>query len=457
MPEWAKWSAVAAILLALSSATFLYFQRLESRSDASLEVVPLTGMAGIENDPAFSPDGNQVAFTLGNAGNGKSGIYTTLIGGEKALQLTNDSGDCCPTWSPDGRSIAFVRHVPKGYVIDVLPALGGTPRTAHFAEGELREHISMPLNISWSPDGQHLAASTLSEAQNQRAITLISLAGGPGRTITSPPPEYSDWCATFSPDGKFIAFLRSSGPGLVDDLYVVAVSGGEPKRLTFDRREMGGAPTWTPDSREIIFPSTRSGLPSLWRIPASGGMPARVQGVGISAFGPAIALRANRLAYVDGQYAVDLWMVQLADPKHAAHGEQLILASKGQTGLAHISPDSRKVVFESTRSGYPEIWTANTDGSDPVQLTFLTGTSGTPRWSYDGRSVAFDYRPGDHSEIDVVEVAGGSPRTLRTVPGADNTVPSWSRDGKWIYFSSNRGNEATHVWKLPYPSVLPSS
>jgi hypothetical protein len=72
-----------------------------------------------------------------------------------------------------------------------------------------------------------------------------------------------------------------------------------------------------------------------------------------------------------------------------------------------------------------------------------------PRWSNDGRSVAFDYRPDQHSEIYRVDVSGGPPRFIPTIPGADNVVPSWSRDGKWIYFSSNRGNEPNQIWKVP--------
>ena len=84
-----------------------------------------------------------------------------------------------------------------------------------------------------------------------------------------------------------------------------------------------------------------------------------------------------------------------------------------------------------------------------MQLTFLKGVAGTPRWSNDGRSVAFDFRPNQHSEIYKVDLSGGPPRFIPTIPGADNVVPSWSRDGKWIYFSSNRGNEPNQIWKVP--------
>ena len=146
---------------------------------------------------------------------------------------------------------------------------------------------------------------------------------------------------------------------------------------------------------------------------------------------------------------INLWKVMLANARRTLGPPRLILSSNGYVALPSYSPDGRKLAFESTQSGYHEIWAAGSDGSNPAQLTFLNGMSGTPRWSNDGRSVAFDYRPGQHSEVYVVDVSGGPPRFVPTIPGADNVVPSWSRDGKWIYFSSNRGKEPNQIWKAP--------
>jgi Tol biopolymer transport system component len=181
-------------------------------------------------------------------------------------------------------------------------------------------------------------------------------------------------------------------------------------------------------------------------------VPSRIEGAGTSVFSPAVALKNQRLAYVNMFAQVNLWKVPLSDAKHIAQAPQLLLTTKGETSLSYFSPDGRKLAFESTQSGYREIWTVNNDGSNPSQLTFLNRESGTPRWSRDGRFIAFDYRPADHSEIYMVEVPGGAPHVFPTIRGADNTEPNFSHDGQWLYFSSNRGNETTQLWEAPYPS-----
>jgi Tol biopolymer transport system component len=112
------------------------------------------------------------------------------------------------------------------------------------------------------------------------------------------------------------------------------------------------------------------------------------------------------------------------------------------------SPDGRRIVFASDRSGSTEIWVCESDGSNPLQLTSFGGPlAGTPRWSPDGRQIAFDARPGGRAAIYVVSVQGGRPRRLTT--GASNDVtPSWSRDGKWIYFASDRTG-SWQAWRMP--------
>src|ERR1700756_1809370 len=166
---WAVFAVAAAGLLFTLHAWRLTRSPLPSQPP-SIEVVPLVALHGSQGSPAFSPDGNQVAF--GEYEGEDGAIYTTLIGGDKPLRLTVKSGVCCPTWSPDNRQIAFMRFLEKGFSINVVSALGGAEKTLYTAEYGLR---GMCADLDWSPDGKWLAfAEPWMNSYNLR-ISLISL------------------------------------------------------------------------------------------------------------------------------------------------------------------------------------------------------------------------------------------------------------------------------------------
>jgi hypothetical protein len=124
-----------------------------------------------------------------------------------------------------------------------------------------------------------------------------------------------------------------------------------------------------------------------------------------------------------------------------------ILDSGGLDHGPQFSPDGRRIVFASDRSGSREIWVADADGRNSVQLTrmgvFLTGT---PRWSPDGRRIVFDSYPDGPGDIFVVSANGGGLKRITNAPSSE-AVPSWSPDGRWIYFASDRTGE-WQVWKI---------
>ena len=112
------------------------------------------------------------------------------------------------------------------------------------------------------------------------------------------------------------------------------------------------------------------------------------------------------------------------------------------------SPDGKRVVFASTRSGVVEIWVCNSDGGNPMQVThFDSGFSGSPRWSPDGGSIAFDHEGNQGWRIFVIANDGSEVRKL-TADDTTENIPSWSADGKWIYYASNRTGRF-EVWKAP--------
>jgi Tol biopolymer transport system component/DNA-binding winged helix-turn-helix (wHTH) protein len=447
--KWSLFLLLLVLALVLAGIAGWWFFPRAKESASVVEIVPLTGITGKQRLPSFSPDGSQVTFKLTRDSKARNGLYTALVGGDKLLQLTDDPGDCCPVWSPDGQAVAFSRNSEKGLDIYTVSPLGGTPRKLYArSPGELYAYSPTGDQLlAWSPDGKLLAFSA-TNSEGRSAITLLSLADHSTRHLTYPPVEHFDSQPSFSPDGKRMVFVRTSSPGAVDDLFLIHIDGGVPKRLTFDNREIYGPPAWTEGGKDLIFSSARAGLQSLWRLPVAGGDPRLVAEASTNAYYPAISTKSHRLAYTRSIDNHNIWQLTLKDRTHGQGKASMMIAAQGNGTHPQFSPNGTKIAFESDRSGYPEIWVCNRDGSDPAQITSMRGLAGTPRWSPDGRSLAFDFRPKDHSEIYVVEVPGGAPRQMTTVPGANNVVPSWSRDGQWIYFASKGGGKDFQVWKV---------
>ena len=415
-----------------------------NRTEAPLppiEVVPLVGLPGFESEPAFSPDGNQVAFSISRAGKFRD-LHDDGRGREVAApnkQFWRLLSGVVTGW-PTGR---FFRYSAEGVTVYVIPALGGTEHRLYSAPRGFYFR-----SLDWSPDGKVLAFTESHADRTHTWIALLSLSDSTTRRLTSPSDQELDYGPAFSPDGSTVAFVRGIVAGVVADLYVVSAAGGAPKRLTHDNTWLWPPPSWTPDGRDIVFSSRRGGLASLWRISALGGTPRPVVGVGGNAFSPSISRKGNQLVYQEMDAKNSIWRLNLRDKKDRQGPPAAVISAKGPNlARPHFSPDGKKIAFESDRFGYPEIWACDNDGSNCGQLTSLHGTAGAASWSPDGRYIAFEYRPKEHSEVYLLEVGGGLPRLLATLPGADNGGPNWSRDGKWIYFYSDRGG-SVQLWKI---------
>jgi Tol biopolymer transport system component len=114
-----------------------------------------------------------------------------------------------------------------------------------------------------------------------------------------------------------------------------------------------------------------------------------------------------------------------------------------------ISPDGSKIAFESNRTGSREVWVCDSDGSNAVQLTsFGINGTGTPRWSPDGKLIAFDSLVTGEHNIYLVDPQGGIPQKLE-IDIHGNSLPGWSHDGSWIYFTNGDDANRPSVWKVP--------
>jgi Tol biopolymer transport system component len=310
-----------------------------------------------------------------------------------------------------------------------------------------QRHTAYRLHLDWSPDGKLLAVADKADPADPFGIFLLSIETGERRRITAPQASsIGDTGPAFSPDGRTLAFRRSINAS-VNDIYVVPVTGGEPKRLTFDQRFTSNH-AWTPDGRELIFSSTRAGIKSLWRVPASGGAAKQISSVGQGAYYIAVSRKGHYLAYSRWFADTNIWRLAIGTGVKPAPEPEELISSTWEERSAQYSPDGARIAFRSDRSGNNEIWVCDASGSNALQLTSFGGPlTGTPRWSPDGKNLAFDSRPEGNSVIYTISALGGVPRRI-TTSDSDGAVPSWSHDGKWIYFASSR-TDGLQVWKIP--------
>ncbi len=449
----AKFPSMAHLLVALVAIVGVglaavvglrYFRNLPKGPPPRL--VPITGLPGIKADPALSPDGTEIAFVWDAGKSDHPSIYRKLIGAGGLLRLTTSPGfDSSPAWSPDGRFIAFYRGAPQGNGYYLVPALGGPERRL------AASYSTFGQSLDWSPDGKFLAVTDSASPQAAPGILLISVESGEVRSLTSRANEYFASPA-FSPDGTNIAFAH--GPEFLSyDVYVAGVSGGEPRRLTFDKQVVSGL-SWTADGSAIVYSSNRAGIFRLWKVSISGSVPEPLPGAGEDAFSPRISRRGDRLVYERLKTDTSTWRVPGPHGKTSSGTPQRLIWAARFNAEAAYSSDGKRIAFSSDRFGTLEIWVCDSDGQNPVQLTSLgRANPGSPRWSPDGRQIAFDARPEGNPDIFIISSEGGSPRRLTSGP-ADNIVPTWSRDGKWVYFTSNRSG-TDQLWKVPVEGGQP--
>jgi Tol biopolymer transport system component/DNA-binding winged helix-turn-helix (wHTH) protein len=457
-PLFATKFLVALALPAILAAGFLGYRALSDRARhtaitparstfSNMRITQLTSLPGSYWNPVFSPDGRQIAYFWDGGNRGRGDLYVQLIGGQKPLRLTHTTTGsvCCADWSPDGQQIVFGRCDDNGGSIFVIPALGGSERKL--------TDVVCPWGhagfAQWTADGKSLVFLDRCTPDAPRGIVVFSLQTGEKRCLHSPPAgdtEDNDDCnLVLSPDQKTVAFHRSSSSSGFTEIYTVAFSGGNLRQLTNEYFGTAWTLMWSPDGKYITFEPARDRMA---RVAASGG-PVEFEAVYPKIGAPSRDYR--RVAYVEPspvwRESPAVWRVKLADAGGKVVSQDRILVSAGGgDDSAQLSPDEHQLVFVSMRSGANEIWRSNADGSDPLQLTsFNHGHLGTPRWSPDGKFVAFDRNKASHGQIYLVDSEGRNLHAL-TSGNYDNVVPSWSRNGKGVYFASDRTGD-WQVWR----------
>jgi Tol biopolymer transport system component/C-terminal processing protease CtpA/Prc len=386
----------------------------------------------------YAPDGRTIFFGL------RGDIWRAPAEGGEAVRITlHEANDIRPRVSPDGTKVAFSSKRSGNYDIWIMPVEGGTPRQLTF-------HEASDLVSDWSPDG----ATILFYSNREGSFDLYTIPaeGGTPRRLT-----YDGGVqGRFSPDGRTIVYVRGAVALTMKqyrgssnfDVYTVPVEGGTPTRLTktpWNERD----PIFSAGGDWVYYAAEAGKSYEIHKIPAAGGEAVKVCDSQGDATGLALSPDGKKILFQEGfsLRAVELATGEVRDVPIRVRSdvkggtiESRLLTSGAKT--PSCSPDGTKIAF-SLRG---DIWVAPANGGKATRLTSGPGNDEWPRFSPDGKKIAFQSNVRGNVDLYVVASTGGEPKRITTSP-ADDFYHSWSPDGKWLVYASE-ANGNRDIWKI---------
>ena len=434
--------AVAAVALVGAAATVVV-SRWElpgvAQVGAQRSLRQFTFAGGVQREPAWSPDGQRVAYASDASGN--SDIWVQTVRDHRARRITTaDEEDSQPDWTPDGRSIVF-RSERAGGGLFVAPADGG----------EARQLTTFGYRPRCSPDGRSVLFASSGHPGGTNRWFITNLSGGeplPLRPEHLDPLRASD--AAWRPDGRAVSVLARTG----DDwtFVTIPVDGSGPvasrrrpavEQSIKDARLTLGRFVWARSGRFLFFEGTSERVRNIWRVTVDpvtlewiAGPERLTTGAGQDT-DVSVSPDGTRMLFSARASRTRLWAFPF-DPvtgRVQADGTPVTSGAAGEQD-ADTSLDGSRLVYRAERGDLNEIWEhTKAGGHDRLLISSMEWRRSRPRVSPDGQRIAYSRAPAE-GEPDagraVVLLENGQEREL-TSPGEVNLTPTdWSRDGQWL-------------------------
>jgi len=448
--------AVAALSVAAAAAYLVWRPRTETANPAKeIRFTQLTDQAGQETFPSLSPDGRSFVYAAGGD------IWLQRVGGRNPVNLTNDSaaGNTQPAFSPDGEQIAFRSDRSGGGIF----AMGATGES-------VRRLTDFGYHPAWSPDGKHIVFSSarwgdpLSRYAFDSQLWIVNASSGEKRQLTNPRAVPDAAQPNWSPHGHRIAYWAVGGGQR--DIWTVSADGAHPVAVTQDAA-LDWSPVWSPDGNHLYFASDRGGSMTLWRVrieEESGKVLGRPEAITTPSpySGPiSVSRDGRRMAYVQQLTTANIQKAEFDPVKGTAVSQPRPITQGSRRALhSQPSPDGEWLAFLEGYGQREDIFVLKTDGTGLRQLTNAYRNR-YPRWSPDGRRIAFQSTRGGKFDIWWISPDGSGLERLTYASAPAVYFPIWSPDGKRLVYTIPDASpfvlEVAKPWKeqSPTPVVVP--
>jgi dipeptidyl aminopeptidase/acylaminoacyl peptidase len=348
-----------------------------------------------------------------------------------------DSAAAEEIWKlPEGTGSFFVGSMPPGATIriDGRPVMEKTPNLFSADPGHYELSVELE-GFESTPDsiGIDVVEGVVDSA-------MFKLEGGPLASYALIARPENEFRPRWSPDGKTIVYEAQYGANR--DIYTIPITGGDPTRITFDRKA-DFDPCWTPDGQEIVFTSNRTGTVELWIVKADGSEEPRIFATGEGA-------EESATFSPDGKWLAFESLSKIW--KMPAKGGKAVQVTKGEErhSFPDWSPDGKEISYTvNTDAGGRQIWAVNVKTGATRPLVADKGWSYGARWAPSGKVLVLSRRgarPDRNHDLWICSADGGD-LTQITMGEAPDLFPDWSPDGHELVWT--KGGDLWIMTNLP--------